>query len=144
MRTLRRSNNESAQLAPGAAVFAPTSVTVALPLSDIGDDSLRFALMLKADGETADCAPDGGSVSCTSGICAFAPFRNGDANCNGPSDPIDAAIVLQAGAGLGASVACPDAADVNDDARIDSLDAVLILQYSAGLLDQLPPPIFLF
>jgi hypothetical protein len=58
----------------------------------------------------------------------------GDANCDGNVTPIDAALVLQAGAGLLAGLSCPQAADANGDGRIDAIDAAVILQISAGLL----------
>lgn len=107
-----------------------------------GDTSLRFAISvgdaLSGFG-TNDCVPNGGSIDCEGGVCAFSPFRNGDANCNGPANAIDAALVLQYGAALVSSLACPDAADVNGNGQIDSRDAALILQYVAGLIEQLPP-----
>ena len=58
----------------------------------------------------------------------------GDANCDGRTNSIDAALVLQTVAGLIAGVGCPDLADVNGDGRIDAIDAALILQIDAGLL----------
>jgi TolB protein len=68
------------------------------------------------------------------------PFfhRAGDVNCAGVTNAIDAAIVLQYGAGLIGTLPCEDDADVNGDGDIDSVDAALILQYTAGLLDSLP------
>ncbi|MCH8103542.1 MAG: aryl-sulfate sulfotransferase [Chloroflexi bacterium] len=62
----------------------------------------------------------------------------GDVNCDGTVSSIDAALVLQYGAGLVSTLSCQDAADVNGDGSIDSLDAVLILQHAAGLLPALP------
>jgi len=58
----------------------------------------------------------------------------GDANCDGSTNSIDAALVLQKVAGLIGGVECPDLADVNDDGNIDAIDAALILQIDAGLL----------
>ena len=63
----------------------------------------------------------------------------GDASCDGNINSIDAALVLQHGAGLLGSIACEVAADANQDGSLNSIDAALILQYGAGLLDQLPP-----
>jgi hypothetical protein len=63
---------------------------------------------------------------------------NGDANCDETVNSIDAAIVLQVGAGLLSSAPCSEAADVNHNGSVDSIDAALILQFGAGLLDELP------
>jgi hypothetical protein len=125
---------------PAITLVDGTSYTTIFPLTALGGgDHLSFAVTVWGHGQSSDCAPDGGHIACGGGTCAFSRFHNGDANCSGPADAIDAAIVLQVSAGLIASVACPDAADVNGDGQINSLDAVLILQFSAGLLDQLPP-----
>ncbi len=67
------------------------------------------------------------------------PRRAGDVNCSGSVDSIDAALVLQLGAGLARALPCQENADVNADGRIDSIDAALILQFDAGLLGRLPP-----
>jgi len=64
--------------------------------------------------------------------------HDGDADCNGRTDVVDAALVLQRNAGLVGSLACQAAADVNEDGTISVVDAALILQYSAGLLQSLP------
>jgi plastocyanin len=63
----------------------------------------------------------------------------GDVNCNGAVDSIDAALVLQLGAGLIDSLACQQNADVNGDGAINAIDAALILQFVAGLIDSLGP-----
>lgn len=74
-------------------------------------------------------------------VTTWQPFfhRAGDVNCAGVTNAIDAAIVLQFGAGLIDALACQERADVNGDGDIDSRDAALILQYVAGLLQSLPP-----
>ena len=66
------------------------------------------------------------------------PFVEGDANCDGIRNSIDAAIVLQFDAALIDSVPCPDGADVNFDGAINSVDAAIILQREAGLLARCP------
>jgi len=130
---------------PGFATYTDSFVRLYLPLSRIGGDgTLRLAIESfygfgSRSAHFSDCAPNGGNITCQNGVCAFSPFRNGDANCGGAADSIDAAIVLQFGAGLLDELACPDAADVNGDSLIDSRDAALILQLGAGLLDRLPP-----
>jgi hypothetical protein len=69
-------------------------------------------------------------VSITVGAAA------GDANGDGPVDPLDAALILQLNAGLLKEL--PGAPDANGDGRVDSVDAALVLQVVAGLLDELP------
>lgn len=51
----------------------------------------------------------------------------GDVNCNGMIDSIDALLVLQYHTLLIESLTCPAAADVNEDGSIDSVDALVIL-----------------
>ena len=52
---------------------------------------------------------------------------------------IDAALLLQFGAGLFQFLLCEENADTNLDGFINSIDAALILQFVAGLLATLPP-----
>ena len=61
------------------------------------------------------------------------PFIEGDVNCDGVTNSIDAAFVLQTVAGLIDAVPCPHVADLNFDGAINSLDAVLVLQITAGI-----------
>jgi subtilisin family serine protease len=61
----------------------------------------------------------------------------GDVNCDSRVNSIDAALVLQYGAGLVASLPCLQNADVNHDGSVNAIDASLILQYVAGLLSHL-------
>jgi len=62
----------------------------------------------------------------------------GDANCDTRADSVDAALTLQASAGLVGQLECADAADVNRDGRLDSVDAALVLQLTAGLISYFP------
>ena len=124
----------------GAVLFNDTSFSLVLPLAALGGDStLSFAMIMQNHDGPTDCLPDGGSISCSGGACAVAPFRNGDANCDRETNSVDAAIVLQFNAGLFSALACPEAADVDGNGLADSLDAVLILQFVAGLIEELPP-----
>ena len=59
--------------------------------------------------------------------------ERGDVNCDGETDSIDAALVLQFEARLIDALACQGAADVYEDGGVDSRDAGLILQIEAGL-----------
>jgi plastocyanin len=63
----------------------------------------------------------------------------GDVNCDGDANAIDAALLLQFGAGILDDLECLQNADVNGDGRVDAIDAALVLQFVAGLLDTLPP-----
>ena len=58
----------------------------------------------------------------------------GDANCDGETNSIDAALVLQYAAGLVDELPCQELADVDGDGETTSADATLILQHEAGLL----------
>lgn len=59
----------------------------------------------------------------------------GDADCDEDVDSIDAALVLQFGAGLLEVLPCKDDADANQDGTVNAVDAALILQVAAGLLN---------
>jgi hypothetical protein len=63
--------------------------------------------------------------------------RTGDANCDGVTNSIDAALVLQYSAGLVSSLPCQANADVGGPDGLNAIDAALILQFVAGLLDSL-------
>ena len=67
------------------------------------------------------------------------PGRLGDVDCAGDIDSIDAALLLQHGAGLLRSLPCQENADTNADGTVNSVDAALVLQYVAGFLNRLPP-----
>lgn len=64
---------------------------------------------------------------------------NGDVDCDGTVDPIDAALVLQYRAFFAAAFTCPQNANVNQDVVVNTIDAALILQLAAGIIDVLPP-----
>jgi len=63
----------------------------------------------------------------------------GDVNGDGAINAIDAALILQFGAGLLPALPNIDRADVNDDGTVNAVDAALILQFTAGLLPTLEP-----
>lgn len=58
----------------------------------------------------------------------------GDANCDSVVGAVDAALVLQFGAGLLQGLPCELNADVNGDGAVGAVDAALILQIAAGLI----------
>jgi hypothetical protein len=58
----------------------------------------------------------------------------GDVNCDRQVNAIDAALILQFGAQLIASLPCQSNGDFNHNGVIDAVDAALALQVSAGLL----------
>ena len=63
----------------------------------------------------------------------------GDANCDDTVNAIDAAFILQFGAGLIGGLPCEDLADANQDGDVTAVDAALVLQFGAGLIGMLPP-----
>jgi hypothetical protein len=65
-------------------------------------------------------------------------IADGDTSCDGVTDAIDAALLLQLSALVLAMLPCPAAADVNQDGSVSSVDAALVLQYAAGLVPSLP------
>ncbi len=77
-------------------------------------------------GETDDLD----ALSC--GTLATVPAL-GDVNCDGRTNSVDAALILQYDAGLTTSFRCPDGADVNADGSVDGLDAAVVLRLEAGL-----------
>jgi hypothetical protein len=79
------------------------------------------------------------AVSCGP-ITAGPKEPDGDVNCNGSTDAIDAALVLQLTAGLIDELSCGENADVNQDGSTNAIDGALILQFAAGLIDHLPFP----
>ncbi len=91
-----------------------------------------------SDGELGDAGACGTSCSTPVNVVGLSGGTTGDVNCDRSVNSIDAALVLQLGAGLVSSLACGSAADANHDGRVNSIDAALILQYSAGILPSLP------
>ena len=63
-------------------------------------------------------------------------LRDGDANKDGTTNAIDAALVLQHSAGLITTI--NPRSDANDDGTTNAIDAAVILQFVAGLIDALP------
>ena len=89
------------------------------------DDATLYGWYWTAEfGGVVDAAPPPASL----------PTANGDVDCTGGTNPIDALLVLQFSARLIDTLPCHNEGDVNGDGRIGPLDAALILQISAGLL----------
>lgn len=56
-----------------------------------------------------------------------------DVNCDGSTNALDAALILQHSAGLVESMPCAEAGDANGDGSVNVIDAAAILRLAAGL-----------
>lgn len=85
----------------------------------------------------------GGSVGLASAVPVTLSHEgtlfNGDANCDGWINSLDALAVLQFDAELLDTLVYPDGGDSNGDGKINSTDALLILQFDAGFMPDLFP-----
>ncbi len=79
------------------------------------------------------------TVAATPTIPPGATAPPGDVNCDGITDPVDAALILQLSARLITGLQCPASGDLNGDGTISAIDATLVLHFAAGLLNGLPP-----
>ncbi len=64
----------------------------------------------------------------------FSLKASGDVDCNGLTNAVDAALILQFVASLIQELPCPQNADMDGDGTVYAIDAVLVLQLTAGLL----------
>lgn len=101
---------------------------------DLTVDAVSIGSIL---GDSIDTQGVTGEVNINGAGCVDPGVLRGDANCNGSVNAIDAALVLQIGAGLLDVLSCEANADVNGNGTIDSIDAALVLQFVAGLLRSL-------
>ena len=100
--------------------------------------SVVLALLLLAAGAAASPMPSWAEAATSR---QGPHWFNGDANCDGTVNSLDALAVLQFEAGLLDALVFPDGGDPNEDGEINSLDALLILQFDAGLMpDRTPNP----
>jgi alpha-tubulin suppressor-like RCC1 family protein len=85
-------------------------------------------------GDAGECG-----TSCYEPVLVLSepPVPPGDANCDGRTNSIDSALILQLSAGLLTSLPCEDAADVSGDGSVNAIDSALVLQFVAGLLAEL-------
>jgi hypothetical protein len=118
-------------LAPGSSTLAaigagPGDVLAPGSPPAVATSALSLGLLAGDDADAMDCS---GSIVATG---------NGDANCDGRTDPVDALIILQYDAGLSATLPCLGSADVNLDSVVNSIDVLLVLQFALGLIPQLP------
>lgn len=97
---------------------------------------LRIAMALATVAAFSAISPSSGSLQ--GGVSAGSALP-GDANCDGVVNVVDAALMLQVGAGLIGGLPCQSNGDVSGDGTIDALDAALVLQFAAGLIDTLGP-----
>ena len=115
-----------------------TLSTVQFRCDQVGATALALTALEFHDATTGAPQPinvniEHGSINCLSPQPPPAQL-NGDANCDGLVNSIDALIVLQYVAALRSTVPCPNLADYNHDGRISAVDAALILQRDAGLI----------
>jgi hypothetical protein len=110
-------------------------VTLPLTCSDYGDGNIGLIATF-ALGEAALPAPASidAEVHCYRGGGGGPESGVGDANCDGWTNSIDAALVLQLNAGLIDSLPCYEYADTDSDGEATSLDAAVILQIEAGYI----------
>jgi hypothetical protein len=110
-------------------------ITFPLTCSDYGDGYIGLTAAF-ALGETALPTPTsiGAEVHCYRGGGGWPESSMGDANCDGWTNSIDAALVLQLEAALIDSLPCYDYADTDSDGEANSLDAAVILQIEAGYI----------
>ena len=99
----------------------------------IGHGEGETAILNDVPQEHREAGADMLTIDCQEGL----PGVAGDSDCNGTVNSIDAALILQNGAGLLANIPCATDADANGDGTVNSIDAALVLQVSAGLLDEL-------
>ena len=104
------------------------------PAIDAGNDASCAATDQRGISRPIDGDGDGDAVCDIGGYEAETSLADGDVDCNGRADAIDAALVLQYEARLILVLACQEAGDVNVDGVLNALDALLILQRDAGLI----------
>lgn len=119
-------------LAPGSPTLAaigagPGDVLVAGTLPAVAEGALSLGLIATDDVNALACR----ALSNQAGA-------GGDVNCDGVTDSVDAALVLQYDAGIIGLLSCSENSDVNEDGAVDSNDAALILRFTAGLIERLP------
>jgi len=114
----------------GFATYAERSFQLIIPLDVLGgEDHLRFGLAVYGEGGL-DCVPNGGVV------VSPEPVEPGDVNCDGATNSLDSALILQRFAGLlFQPLPCEYVGDVNQNGGVGPIDAVLILQYNSGMLN---------
>jgi len=74
----------------------------------------------------------------TSSTPTAPPGPLGDVGCDGVTNAVDAALILQLVAELVGALPCQALGDVNGNGAVNAVDAALILQLVAGLIDELP------
>ena len=113
----------------GGLTADTTLASITFECVAVGGSSLELILQILTipeiivEGETID-----GAIDCAA---AGAPLGDGDVDCDGVVNSIDALYILQFHAALMPALPCPEAADVNGDGGVDSIDALLILQFDA-------------
>ena len=111
--------------ATGTATDTPT------PTATATDTPTPTATYTPTNTPTATHTPTPTSTPTPQGV-------RGDVNCNRQVNSIDAALILQLGAGLLSSLLCEQNGDVNHSGSTNAVDAAIVLQLDAGLIQSLP------
>ncbi|MCI0856078.1 MAG: dockerin type I repeat-containing protein, partial [Chloroflexi bacterium] len=119
----------SYSISAGATKNVRLEVTV-----DSRDNDCSFPGFSATQAVSVSCTASPEGLELTDGDEPGEP-DDGDANKNGTTDSIDAALILQFIAGL--TDPWPNS-DTNENGITNAIDVALILQFSAGLIPSLP------